>query len=239
MSNPLRELAEVGQSFWLDNLSRELIESGELRKLIDDDGLRGITSNPTIFEKAFSSGEAYDQEIARLAGEGLSVDQVFEVIAIEDIRSAADMLRPVYDETGGADGFVSLELPPSLAFDTDGSISEAKRLFGAVDRPNVMIKVPGTREGLPAIETLLTDGVNVNITLLFSLDGYINVADAYLRAMNARVAANRPLNTVASVASFFVSRVDTEVDGRLQQIIDSTSDSETRAKAENLIGKVA
>jgi transaldolase / glucose-6-phosphate isomerase len=239
MSNPLRQLAEVGQSFWLDNLSRELIDSGELRQLIDNDGLRGITSNPTIFEKAFSAGDAYDQDIARLAREGLSVEQVFEILAIEDIRSAADMLRPIYDETGGADGFVSLELPPSLAYDTDGSTAEAKRLFGAVDRPNIMIKVPGTREGLPAIETLLTDGVNVNITLLFSLDDYVNVADAYLRAMNARVEASRPLNTVASVASFFVSRVDTEIDGRLQKIIDSSSDPEARETAESLIGKVA
>ncbi len=239
MSNPLRQLADVGQSFWLDNLSRELIDSGELRSLIDSDGLRGITSNPTIFEKAFSSGDSYDSEIARLAGDGLSVEQVFEELAIADIRDAADMLRPIYDDTGGADGFVSLELPPSLAYDTEGSIAEAKRLFGAVDRPNVMIKVPGTAEGLPAIETLLTDGVNVNITLLFSLDDYDNVADAYLRAMNARVESNRPLNTVASVASFFVSRVDSEVDGRLQEIADSTGDPETRAKAEGLIGKVA
>jgi transaldolase len=237
--NPLRQLADVGQSFWLDNLSRELIESGELQKLIDEDGLRGITSNPTIFEKAFSSGHAYDDDIARLAGEGFSVEQVFEELAINDIRNAADMLRPLYDSTGGADGFVSLELPPALAFDTTGSIAEAKRLFGAVDRPNIMIKVPGTSEGLPAIETLLTDGVNVNITLLFSLTDYMNVANAYLRAMNARVESNRPLNTVASVASFFVSRVDTEVDDRLQQIVDSGRDPEAIDKAKALMGKVA
>jgi transaldolase / glucose-6-phosphate isomerase len=239
MSNPLRQLADVGQSFWLDNLSRELIESGELQQLIDDDGLRGITSNPTIFEKAFSSGDTYDPDISRLASEDLNVDQVFEELAITDIRNAADMLRPIYDEYGGADGFVSLELPPSLAYDTEGSIAEAKRLFGAVDRPNVMIKVPGTPEGLPAIETLLTDGVNVNITLLFSLDDYVNVADAYLRAMDARVEANRPLNTVASVASFFVSRVDTEVDGRLQKVIERSDDPDARQRAEDLAGKVA
>jgi transaldolase / glucose-6-phosphate isomerase len=239
MSNPLQQLAEVGQSFWLDNLSREIIESGELQKMIDEDGLRGITSNPTIFEKAFSSGDSYDSDISKLASEGLSVDQVFEVLAIADIRNAADMLRPLYDETGGSDGFVSLELPPSLSYDTQGSIAEAKRLFGAVDRPNVMIKVPGTSEGLPAIETLLTDGVNVNITLLFSLNGYVNVADAYLRAMKARVEANRPLNTVASVASFFVSRVDTEADSRLQQVIDSTDDPDAREQANALIGNIA
>ncbi|TVR75598.1 MAG: bifunctional transaldolase/phosoglucose isomerase [Sphaerobacteraceae bacterium] len=239
MSNPLRQLADVGQSFWLDNLSRELISSGELQGLIDNDGLRGITSNPTIFEKAFSSGDSYDSDIAELASEDHSVEQVFELLAIEDIRNAADKLRPLYDETGGADGFVSLELPPSLAYDTNGSISEAKRLFGAVDRPNVMIKVPGTAEGIPAIETLLTDGVNVNITLLFSLDGYINVAEAYLRAMKKRVETNRPLNTVASVASFFVSRVDSEVDSRLQAIIESGSDPDARARAEALSGKVA
>jgi transaldolase / glucose-6-phosphate isomerase len=239
MSNPLRQLADVGQSFWLDNLSRELIDSGELQSLIDEDGLRGITSNPTIFEKAFSSGDAYDSEISRLAGEGRSVEDVFEELAIADIRDAADMLRPVYDQSGGADGFVSLELPPSLAYDTEGSIAEAKRLFGAVDRPNVMIKVPGTSAGVPAIETLLTDGVNVNITLLFSLTDYINVADAYLRAMNARVENNRPLNTVASVASFFVSRVDSEVDARLQNLVDTSEDPESRARAKGLIGKVA
>jgi transaldolase len=180
MTNPLRQLADVGQSFWLDNLSREIIQSGELQSLIDDDGLRGITSNPTIFEKAFSSGHDYDDDIAELASGDLSVEAIFEMLAIADIQAAADMLRPLYDETGGADGFVSLELPPALAHDTERSIAEAKRLFGAVDRPNIMIKVPGTRAGLPAIETLLTDGVNVNITLLFSLDDYARVAQDLL-----------------------------------------------------------
>ncbi|MDI3340136.1 MAG: bifunctional transaldolase/phosoglucose isomerase [Sphaerobacter sp.] len=239
MANPLQRLAEVGQSFWLDNLSRALITSGELARLIQEDGLRGITSNPTIFEKALASTHEYDQDIERLAGEGKSDEEIFEALAIEDIRMAADLLRPVYDATDGADGFVSLELPPRLAFDTEGSIAEAKRLFHAVDRPNVMIKVPGTPQGIPAIERLITEGVNVNITLLFSLDNYRQVIEAYLRGLERRAAAGLPLRDVNSVASFFVSRVDTEVDRRIDELLETTTDPARRELLESLRGQVA
>jgi transaldolase / glucose-6-phosphate isomerase len=239
MTNPLRQLADHGQSFWLDNLSRSLIVTGELAGLIRDDGLRGITSNPTIFEKALSEGDRYDDDIARLAGRGLSSEEIFEEVAIDDVRTAADMLRPVYDESGGNDGFVSLELPPALAFDTEGSILEAKRLFTKVDRPNIMIKVPGTREGLPAIEQLIYEGVNVNITLLFSIQGYETVTEAYLRGLERRHAAGMPLSGIASVASFFVSRVDTEADTRLDRLIESATDESTRSRLQALKGKVA
>jgi transaldolase / glucose-6-phosphate isomerase len=239
MTNPLRQLVDHGQSFWLDNLSRSLIESGELAGLIRDDGLRGITSNPTIFEKALSEGDKYDDDIARLASRGLSSEEIFEEVAIDDVRAAADMLRPVYDESGGTDGFISLELPPALAFDTEGSILEAKRLFAKVDRPNIMIKVPGTREGLPAIEQLIYEGVNVNITLLFSIQGYEAVTEAYQRGLERRLEAGKPLSGIASVASFFVSRVDTEVDTRLDRLIQSATDESSRSRLQSLKGKVA
>lgn len=239
MANPLQRLADFGQSFWLDNLSRVLITTGELARLIEQDGLRGITSNPTIFEKALASTHEYDQDIERLAAEGKSDEEIFEALAIEDIRMAADLLRPVYDAAGGGDGFVSLELPPYLATDTERSVAEAKRLFATIDRPNVMIKVPGTPEGIPAIEQLIADGVNVNITLLFSLDNYRQVIEAYLRGLERRAAAGQPLDHVNSVASFFVSRVDTEVDRRVEQMLEETSDPARRELLQSLLGKVA
>ncbi|HET9016464.1 MAG TPA: transaldolase, partial [Thermomicrobiaceae bacterium] len=239
MANPLQQLADVGQSFWLDNLSRTIITSGELMRLIQQDGLRGITSNPTIFEKALAGTDAYDQEITRLAAEGKTLDQIFEGLAIEDIRMAADLLRPVFDAAGGGDGFVSLELPPSLSADTARSTAEARRLFAAIDRPNVMIKVPGTSEGIPAVEELIAAGVNVNITLLFSLDGYQQVMEAYLRGLERRAARGEPLHQINSVASFFVSRVDTEVDHRIDQLLEQHPDEATRARLTALQGKAA
>jgi len=210
----MQELLDLGQSVWLDYLRRGMLPSGELQRMIDD-GLRGMTSNPTIFEHAIGGSSDYDEQLSRLAASPQSDREIFELLAVDDVRNAADAFRPAYDGSEGADGFVSLEVSPTLARDTAGTIAEARRLWAAVDRLNVMIKVPGTREGWPAIERLLTDGINVNITLLFSLDHYRQVAEAYLRALEARRDAGQPIDRVASVASFFVSRVDTEVDRRL------------------------
>ncbi len=212
----MRELLEQGQSVWLDYLSRGMTRSGELAALIAA-GLRGMTSNPTIFEQAIGHGADYDEGIARLAAAGHSDAKIFEALAIEDVREAADRFRPVYDDTDGADGFVSLEVSPAIARDTAKSVAEAARLWRALDRPNVMIKIPGTREGWPAIERCLADGININITLLFSVEHYLKVAEAYLGALEIRLSKGQPIGRLASVASFFVSRVDTEVDARLDR----------------------
>ena len=210
-------LLELGQSIWLDYLRRGMLRSGELAGLIAS-GLRGMTSNPTIFEQAIGGSTDYDDALARVAGSSRSDTDIFESIAVEDVRGAADLLRPVYERSNGADGFVSLEVAPGLARDTAGTIAEAERLWQAVGRPNVMIKIPGTEEGWPAIERCLTNGININITLLFSVEHYRKVAEAYLAALEARVSKGEPIDRIASVASFFVSRVDTEVDARLAKI---------------------
>lgn len=211
----MQALLDLGQSVWLDYLRRGMLRSGELQSLIDE-GLRGMTSNPTIFEHAIGGSTDYDDELRALAPSERSDLEIFEQLAIEDVRQATDLFRPVYDATAGRDGFVSLEVSPTLARDTERTISEARRLWAAVDRPNLMIKVPGTKQGWPAIERLLTDGVNVNITLLFSLENYRQVAEAYVRALEARLKAGQPIDRLASVASFFVSRVDTETDRRIE-----------------------
>jgi transaldolase len=210
----MQALLELGQSVWLDYLRRGMLRSGELHSLIDD-GLRGMTSNPTIFEHAIGGSSDYDDELRALAPSRMSELEIFERLAVEDVRQAADLFRPVYEATAGQDGFVSLEVSPTLARDTERTIAEARRLWAQVDRPNVMIKVPGTREGWPAIERLLTEGINVNITLLFSLEHYRQVAEAYVRALEARTHAGKAVDRLASVASFFVSRVDTETDRRI------------------------
>jgi transaldolase / glucose-6-phosphate isomerase len=210
----MQALLELGQSVWLDYLRRGMLRSGELQSLIDD-GLRGMTSNPTIFEHAIGGSSDYDATLSALASSPKSDLEIFEQLAVEDVRQAADLLRPVYDGTEGQDGFVSLEVSPTLARDTEGTIAEGRRLWAQVDRPNVMIKVPGTREGWPAIERLLTEGININVTLLFSLEHYRQVAEAYMRALEARTGAGQAIDRLASVASFFVSRVDTETDRRI------------------------
>ena len=212
----MEALSNLGQSVWLDYLHRRMTRSGELRALIDN-GLRGMTSNPTIFEQAIGGSAVYDDDLAELASSPKTDREVFEQLEIQDVREAADLILPVYNATGGADGFVSLEVSPGVARDTDGSVNEARRLWKAVDRSNVMIKIPGTREGWPAIERCLQEGININITLLFSEEYYQAVAEAYLRALEARLALGQPIDRVASVASFFVSRVDTEVDKRIQK----------------------
>jgi transaldolase len=211
----MQALLGLKQSVWLDYLHRHMTRSGELRALIAG-GLRGMTSNPTIFEHAIAGSADYDEALADQAASADTDREVFDVLAIEDVREAADLFRPVYDATDGADGFVSLEVSPGVARDTGGSVNEARRLWRAVARPNVMIKIPGTREGWPAIERCLDDGINVNVTLLFSVAHYQAVAEAYFSALEARVKRGEPIGRVASVASIFVSRVDTEVDRRIQ-----------------------
>lgn len=213
----MQRLLDLRQAVWLDYLSRGMTRGGHLQAMIDD-GLRGMTSNPTIFEHAIGGTADYDDALRQVASSSKTDREVFEALAIEDVREATDLFRPVYDSTDGGDGFVSLEVSPQLAHDTDRSVAEARRLWKAVDRPNVMIKIPGTREGWPAIERCLGEGININITLLFSVEHYQAVADAYLRALEARVARAQSLDRVASVASLFVSRVDTEIDKRLQRL---------------------
>jgi transaldolase len=213
----MRRLLELKQSVWLDYLSRGMTRSGELRSLITD-GLRGMTSNPTIFEQAIGHTSDYDQDMTALADSARTDRDIFEALAIEDVREAADLFRAVFDSRDGGDGFVSLEVSPRLAHDTDGSVAEARRLWKALDRPNVMIKIPGTREGWPAIERCLSEGININITLLFSVEHYRAVAEAYLLALETRVQRGQPIDRIASVASLFVSRVDTEVDERIRRL---------------------
>ena len=213
----MHELAELGQSIWLDYISRSLIASGELQKLVDQ-GLRGVTSNPSIFEKAIAGSADYDEDLNRLVRDGKSVAEIYEDLAMADIRSAADILRPVYEKSGGADGYVSLEVNPALAHDTGATIAEARRLFASLERPNVLIKVPATPAGIPAIETLIGEGVNVNVTLIFSLEQYEAVATAYIAGLEKLALAGGDVGKVASVASFFISRVDTAVDKALEEI---------------------
>ena len=234
---PLHELHAHGQSVWLDFLSRDLVDSGELARLVAEEGVRGMTSNPTIFQEAIKGSDTYDEDIRRLGAEGLTPEEMFEAIAVDDIAAACDVLRPVFDESGMTDGFVSLEVSPRLAHDTDGTVEEARRLVAAVDRPNLMIKVPATPAGLPAVETLITEGVNVNITLIFAQAVYRGVVDAYLSALENRAAAGEPVDDVASVASTFVSRIDTAVDARLEELLAERADDADEIRA--LLGKAA
>jgi transaldolase/glucose-6-phosphate isomerase len=216
--NPLLRLGDLGQSIWLDFLRRGMISSGEIKKLIDEDGLRGITSNPSIFDKAIGGSHDYDEEVRALALSGKSVHEIYWALTVEDVQRAADLFRPLHDRSGGRDGFVSLEVSPHLAHDTERTIAEAHALWAALQRPNVMIKVPATKEGIPAIEELIADGVNVNVTLLFSIDRYRQVVDAFISGLEARANRGRPLATVASVASFFLSRIDLLVDPLLERM---------------------
>jgi transaldolase len=214
MPNPLHELNASGQSIWLDYIDRTMLRDGSLKKRIDQDALTGMTSNPTIFEKALAEGNAYDDQIASAEG-GFTAMELFELVETTDVRDACDIFRPVYDRTKGKDGFVSIEVSPGAANDARATISEAQRLWKTVDRPNVMIKIPGTAEGAKAVEEAIAAGINVNITLLFSLEAYGRVIEAYLRGLESRVKAGKDIKDIHSVASFFISRVDTEVDKRL------------------------
>jgi transaldolase len=218
-------------------MRRSLLTSGELEKLISQDGLGGMTSNPTIFEKAIGGSADYDDAMRRLVAAGASAGEICDALFIEDVGLAADRFRPVYDQTGGGDGFVSIEVSPLLAHDAERTLSEARRLWQALARPNVMIKIPATREGLPAIEAAIADGININVTLMFSMRHYEDVVEAYLRGIERRVAAGQPVASIASVASFFVSRVDTRVDARLEEIERKGGGDARRAAA--LKGKAA
>lgn len=217
--NPLKQLESLGQSIWLDYIRRDLIESGELRRLIEEDGLRGMTSNPSIFEQAIVDSHDYDDDIRAMALKGNDAREIYEALSRRDVQSAADEFRPLYDRTDGRDGYVSLEVNPHLAHDTAGTLEEARRLWGALNRPNVFIKVPATAEGLPVIRQLIGEGINVNVTLLFGLPRYRQVAEAYISGIEARAARSKDLKHVASVASFFVSRIDVLVDSLLEPIL--------------------
>ena len=239
MTNPLRELNKLGQSVWYDNLNRELLVSGKLKRMVDEDGVSGGTSNPSIFEKAIASGDVYDDHIRELAKAGADVPEMFDALTVADVQQSADVFRPAYDATKGADGYASLEVPPDLAYNTDATIDNARRLFRALDRPNVMIKIPGTREGLPAVEQCLSDGININITLLFSVENYEHVARTYISALEKRAQRGEPLSGVASVASFFVSRVDSLTDEKLKARIETAADEAERERLRSLMCKAA
>lgn len=235
--NPLLKLKSLGQSIWMDFISRRMLVSGELGRLIDDDGLAGVTSNPSIFEKAIGESDDYDDAIRSLAHEGYSAGEIYEELAVEDIRRTADLLRPLYDRMEGKDGFASLEVSPRLARDTAGTVLEARRLWSLVDRPNVLIKVPGTREGLTAIRQLISEGINVNVTLLFGIPRYKAVAEAYIAGLEERAASGLPLERISSVASFFLSRIDVLVDPLLEKKLQEGG--RTADTASMLVGKVA
>src|SRR4051812_2852138 len=218
MANHLKEIEAEGQAVWLDNISRALIEDGELERLIREDGVSGVTSNPTIFEKAIAGTDRYTDALEEAARRGLDARDTFFELGFRDIRDGADLLRPIFDETDGQDGYVSFELPPELADDADGSVEQAKLIRARIDRPNVLIKVPGTEAGVRAFERLTADGVSVNFTLLFSVGRYEEIAEAYLRGLERRLEAGEPIDRLASVASFFVSRVDGKVDKKLEEL---------------------
>lgn len=239
MANPLQQLQTQGQSVWYDNIDRVQLNSGEFKRMLDEDGVVGVTANPTIFEKSISAGHAYDEQISKLISQGKNTNEIYEAVVIQDIRTVADLLRPIYDQTDTKDGYVSLEVSPELAHNTAGTIAEAKRFWEIVDRPNLMIKIPATPEGIPAIYEVLRSGINVNITLIFSLEDYARVADAYLRALEDRNGHGKDISTLASVASFFVSRVDTLVDKLLDNKIKASSNATEQAKLQSLQGKAA
>src|SRR5213080_1781605 len=238
--NPLKDLLKFGQSVWLDYIRRDLITSGELKRLIQEDGLRGMTSNPAIFEKAIAGSTDYADILASLKDRAdLDAKARYEIIAIRDIQDAADLLRPVYDESRRRDGYVSLEVSPYLAREIQGTLQEARRLWKSVDRPNVMIKVPGTAEGIPAFEQLISEGININVTLLFSQEVYQRVAEAYVRGVEKFSAAGGDVGRIASVASFFISRIDNSVDSELSARLKSAKEQQEEQKLKGLPGKVA
>jgi transaldolase len=239
MSNPLVDLGQQGQSVWYDNIGRSMITTGELNRLIDQDGLSGMTSNPAIFEKAISGSDDYRGVLRQLSIGGLQPLQIYESIAIEDIRWAADVMLQVYERTEGADGYVSLEVSPHLADDTQGTVEEALRLANEVGRQNVMIKVPGTAAGVPAVEQLIAQGININVTLLFSQENYLDVARAYIAGLEQLRDSGGDVSRVGSVASFFVSRIDAAIDGQIDEMLPNIDSAERRVAMRALKGRVA
>ncbi len=239
MTNPLLQLKAQGQSVWYDTVDRAQLVSGQFKRLLDEDGIVGVTSNPTIFQKSISHGDAYDVQMTQLVKAGKSTSEIYDALVIKDITTVADMLRPLYDKTNRQDGFVSLEVSPDLAHDTEGSLSEARRFWKMVDRPNLMIKIPATPEGIPAVQQALTEGININITLIFSIDSYRKVTNAYISALEDRNAEGKDISHIASVASFFVSRVDTLVDQLLEDKIKATNDNAEQQRLKSLEGKAA
>ena len=238
-TNPLKALLSYGQSPWMDYIRRDLLTSGELKKYIDNDGLRGMTSNPAIFEKAIVGSNLYADILTSPEAKHLSAKGVFDKIAIRDVQEACDIFKPIYSQTNGRDGYVSHEVSPDLANDTKATIEEARRLWKLVNRPNVMIKIPATPEGIPAIRQTLEEGLNINITLLFAQSAYEKVAEAFLAALEARSAKDQDISRIASVASFFVSRIDTLVDSKVDEKLKSATDSRQKALLESIRGKIA
>jgi transaldolase len=237
--NRIKALGQAGQSIWLDFMQRSLVTNGELQRLIENDGIRGLTSNPTIFQKAVEASSDYDELFAKMAPQGKSVAQVYDALTLRDIQDAARIFRPVWEATGHRDGYCSLEVSPKLAHDTKGSVEEARRLWKALGAPNVMVKIPGTVEGAPAIEQCISEGININVTLLFSQEAYRTVAEAYLRGLERRVQEGKDVSGLASVASFFVSRIDSEVEKRIGQARAAGVDDKRSRLFDGLLGKVA
>lgn len=239
MSKPFVELKAMGQSVWLDDIDRGQLRSGFFQRLIEEDGLSGATGNPTIFEHSITHDTTYDEQMQQLLREGKAPQAIYEALAMTDERMVADLLRPTYDRTNRQDGFVSIEVSPYLAHDTEGTLAEVRRFWQAIDRPNLMVKIPATQAGVPAIRRALADGININITLIFSIENYRQVADAYLDALEERRADGRDISHIASVASFFVSRVDVLVDRLLAEKVNATNDPAMKRQLTALQGKAA
>jgi transaldolase len=239
-ANHLIEIKKYGQSIWMDNLTRDMIQSGELKQLIENGGICGITSNPAIFEKAIKGNAIYDADIEAGIKAELPTYQIYESLIFDDIRNACDILRPVYEASNGLDGYVSIEVPPTIADDTEATIKEAKRYYQEIGRENVMIKIPGTKAGLPAVEQVIAEGINVNVTLLFSVESYVEAAWAYIRGLEKRTSEGKDISKIASVASFFLSRIDSNIDQRIdEKIAQGIDDISLQAKLEAVKGKVA
>jgi transaldolase len=238
-TNPIVKIEALGQSIWMDNLARDLIQTGELQKLIETQGLLGLTSNPAIFEKAIVGNKVYDADIEAGIRANKPLLDIYESLIFEDIRNACDIFMPIYEKSQGLDGYISIEVPPTIARDSAKTISEARRYNDAIGRPNVMIKIPGTAEGLPAVEQSIADGMSVNVTLLFSVQSYVETAWAYIRGLEQRAAKGEDISNIASVASFFLSRIDSNVDDKLDALIKTATTPELKAKLEGLKGKIA
>jgi len=239
-TNPLLEIKHHGQSIWMDNLTRDLIQSGELKRLVENQGISGITSNPSIFEKAIANNVIYDPDIEAGIRANKPIQEIYESLIFTDIRNACDILRPIYEASDGLDGYVSIEVPPTISRDTARTIQETRRYYQQIDRPNVMVKIPGTQEGLPAIAQATQEGININVTLLFSVDSYVEAAWAYIRGLEARLVAGQDIHKISSVASFFVSRIDSKVDEQIDaKLAQGMDDRNREVRLQKVRGNVA